>query len=307
SPADEANLQPGDVLFQYGDERNLTKLRLDEINRQAVGAGTSLVVLRKGQPVLVQVKPRGRGKRAQMGIGLDVDLLNPVVGGVRPSSPAARAGIAAGDLISEINGRTVASWIDVFDALKLLSGQEVTIGYRRGETPLTAGIGKLTPEAFDPDDYEYRLLQDVPFEPFTVRIVKANPAAAVGWGVNQTWEFVIMSYGTLRQLVGGRVSKDDLAGPLGIGHMAVAASRRGIIYLVYFMAMISAVVAVMNFLPFPMLDGGHAVLLIVEKIRGRPLPPKVMWAIQLCGLLCLLAVFLLLTWNDLMRIIRGMW
>jgi regulator of sigma E protease len=68
------------------------------------------------------------------------------------------------------------------------------------------------------------------------------------------------------------------------------------------MAFISAVLAVMNFLPIPVVDGGHAVFLIIEKIRGKPLPIKVMNIIQIAGLALLGIVFLLLTWQDLARI-----
>ena len=81
---------------------------------------------------------------------------------------------------------------------------------------------------------------------------------------------------------------------------------KDLIHLIYLMGVISASVAVVNFLPFPVLDGGHAALLILEKVRGRPLPVKVMWAMQLFGLACILVLFVLLTWNDIARIIHGM-
>ena len=134
--------------------------------------------------------------------------------------------------------------------------------------------------------------------------IRKGPVAAAGWGINQSWEFILTTYATLRQLAKGTVSTRETAGIVGMGQMAVLSARKGLIHLVYLMAVISATVAVINFLPFPVLDGGHAALLIVEKVRGKPLPNKVMWGIQLFGLICILVLFVLLTWNDIVRILH---
>jgi regulator of sigma E protease len=106
-------------------------------------------------------------------------------------------------------------------------------------------------------------------------------------------------------LIVGTVSGKEAAGPVGVGQMAVLSARKGLIWLVYLMGIISASVAVVNFLPFPVLDGGHAAMLVLEKIRGKPLPGRVMWVMQLFGLACILVLFVLLTWNDIARILHG--
>jgi regulator of sigma E protease len=113
---------------------------------------------------------------------------------------------------------------------------------------------------------------------------------------------IVWGYFTLKGLITRDVSHKAVAGPVGMGSMAIRVAREGPIQFLYFMAFISAVLAVMNFLPIPVVDGGHAVFLLIEKIRGKPLPIKVVNIIQIAGLALLGIVFLLLTWQDVARI-----
>ena len=133
--------------------------------------------------------------------------------------------------------------------------------------------------------------------------VSRGPIAALAWGGRETMFFVTTSYATLRSLIKQTVSPKELSGPVGIGSMAIAAGRRGMIEFAYFMAMISVSLAVVNFLPFPVVDGGHAMFLIVEKIRGKPLSNRIMYGVQLIGLALILMVFVFVTWQDISRLI----
>ena len=125
---------------------------------------------------------------------------------------------------------------------------------------------------------------------------------ALAWGGRETVFFISMNYATIRSLIKRTISPKALSGPLGIGTMAIQAGRKGILDFAYFMAMISACLAVVNFLPFPVVDGGHALFLIIEKIRGKPIGVRVMNVIQLIGLAVILMVFVYVTWNDVSRI-----
>jgi len=80
-------------------------------------------------------------------------------------------------------------------------------------------------------------------------------------------------------------------------------AEQGFMYFFYFMAIVSTILAVMNFLPLPVVDGGHAVFLIIEKIRGKPLPVKVVNIVQLVGLVLLGLAFLALTYQDFVRLL----
>ena len=117
----------------------------------------------------------------------------------------------------------------------------------------------------------------------------------------------MISSATLRGLVRGKLSRKDLLGPLGIGHAAMEAVRRGVVEFTYLMAIISVSLAVVNFLPVPVLDGGHFVFLLIEKIRGKPVPVKVLNAAQLVGLALILFVLVAVTWTDIARFASGLW
>ena len=121
-------------------------------------------------------------------------------------------------------------------------------------------------------------------------------------------DFIAMTYGTLRSLIGKTVSTKEVSGPVGIGKTAIHVGReKSLAYFAYFMAMISVSLAVINFLPLPVVDGGHAVFLLIEKIRGRPLSVKVMNIIQFIGIVLILLVFLAVTWQDISRILKELW
>jgi len=308
SPADEAGILPGDIVVGYGDHGPPTLRRFLEINNKAVEQGTTIVLMRQGKRRTLKVAPKKRDNGAKVGIVQGADLMHTVVAGVREGSPAAKAGIRPGDAIDKINGRAVRTWIDVFNALKEFSGREVTVSYKRGAVEGTASVGKCDESSFDPADYAFSVFAVEVFKPLKITIRKTNPIGAVAWGAAETWDFIIRTYATLRALMRRTVSTKTLSGPVGIGRLGLMVGRDSpMVDFVYFMAFISATLAVINFLPIPVVDGGHAVFLLIEKIRGRPLPTRVANAIQFAGLAAILLVFVLLTWQDIAQILRGLW
>jgi regulator of sigma E protease len=95
------------------------------------------------------------------------------------------------------------------------------------------------------------------------------------------------------------VSADNLHGIVGIAKIGYDVQERGVVWLWYVLAMVSVNLAVANFLPLPIVDGGLFLLLILEKIRGKPLSLKIQSAIQVVGLVLLAGLFLFVTWNDI--------
>jgi len=314
SRADKAGILPGDIIVGYGDHGAPTMRQLLAINERALKTGTEMAVLRDGEQLTMKVAPKlmpvagRRGKRAQIGISNGPDLMHAVLAAVREGSPAEKAGLQAGDVIEEINGQATGNWIDVFNALKQSIGRQVEVSYRRGAQTRAATMGVIDRTSFDPGDYEITIFDIEVFEPLMVTIHKTNPLDAVVWGAGETWDFIVRAYATLRSLLKKTVSTEALSGPVGIARIAVQVGReQSLVYFVYFMAFISATIAVINFLPVPVVDGGHAVFLLLEKIRGKPLPTKVMNISQFVGLGLILLIFVLLTWQDIARWVGGLW
>src|SRR6185295_5110898 len=128
-----------------------------------------------------------------------------------------------------------------------------------------------------------------------------NPIEAASWGVGETRDLILQFYVTIRRMIDRSVSPSNMMGPLGIFHQGSKIANRGTDWLIWFLAMISANLAVVNFLPIPIVDGGLFTFLIVEKIQGRPLSAKTQSIAQFVGLAIILSVFLLVTYQDIAR------
>lgn len=306
SPADKAGLQVGDVIINYGDLGLApTRKQLFEINDKFADRGTNIVILRDGKvlPSLWVVPKKNKGlDHALLGFLPGLDMKHLVVAGVAEHSPAAQAGISSGNEIVEINGKPVTSWQDLFVQLKGLSGQDVTLSVKRNAAVFSAPIGKLDRWAFNTNSYVIDPLNNILFRPLMVKVVHTNPAEALVWGVRETWVSTLDTYASLRAVISGTVSTAELRGPVGIGQLAFRASQQGLSYFIYLMAIISISLAVINFLPIPVVDGGHAVFLLIEKIRGKPVSIKVMNFAQVIGIVLLLGIFVFATWNDISRL-----
>ncbi len=309
SPAYQAGVKPGDLVLEYDHRPYPTLGEFHHIHDRVAELGTTLVVLRENKRLSFELRPTRHQGRIVAGIIADVDLSNPVVAHVREGSPGAKAGLLPGDVFTAVDGRETKNWIEFFQALKALQGQEVVIFWKRGGTPeKETSVGPLTPLVFSPEDYRFVLFSGV--RSFTILMgeeVKKNPAAAVVWGFHETWDFITMTYATLISYFRGTVSSQEFSGPVSIGSIAIQAGRQGLIPFIYFMAVISVSLAVLNFLPIPVVDGGHAVFLFIEKILGRPAPLRIQNAIATAGWGLMITLFLALTWNDIQRILNNLW
>jgi regulator of sigma E protease len=309
SPADQSGLEPGDVILEYHNTVSPTLEEFLHINDQVAETGTTIAVLREGKRLSLKIRPTTHKGKVVVGITAGLDVANPVVAHVRDGSPAARAGMVSGDVFTGINERKAENWIELFEALKLFQDKEVVIFWKQGgSTEKEARLGVLTPTVFSPEDYRFVLFPGPRgFTTLMGEEVKKNPAAAVIWGFHETWEFITMTYATLISYFRGTVSSKEFSGPVGIGSIAIQAGREGIIPFIYFMAVISVSLAVFNFLPIPVVDGGHAVFLLIEKILGRPVPLKIQNAVTVVGWALMILLFLALTWNDIARILNNLW
>ena len=117
--------------------------------------------------------------------------------------------------------------------------------------------------------------------------------------------FILQTYVTLKKLISGNVSLKAMSGPVGIAIITYQAVEESFVEFLYLLAFISVNLAVVNFLPIPVVDGGVFVLLVVEKIKGSPLSIRVQEALTYTGLALILTVFAYLTYNDVLRQIVG--
>jgi len=276
-------LIPGDAvktLTVGGDDvNNPTIEKLVERLKAAgeKGATVKMVVVREGKEQEFDgLKPNIRLQTGGKGLGIrpGMDADHAVVGGVVTDSAAASAGITAGSTIRKVNGQAVNSWYDVHRQLSSAkAGDKMKLEYQTLGGEVKPAEVTLTPEqvaAIHNVRYVDQLALAEPREP---RLAK-NALEAMYWGVTETRDFILQFYLTLRRMVDGTVSPANLMGPIGIFHAGTKFAYKGHDWLIWFLSMISANLAVVNFLPIPIVDGGLFTFLIVEKIQGRPLSAK---------------------------------
>jgi len=143
------------------------------------------------------------------------------------------------------------------------------------------------------------------FEPAETLLKAKHPADAVVMGIARTHRVMVMTYLTIARLFEGTVKVEHLKGPVGIAQIGTRIASRGPIWLLFFMALISVNLAVINFLPLPIVDGGQFLFLVYEQIRGRPAPIIVQNAITFAGLILIAAVFLVVTFHDVQNLLGG--
>jgi len=143
------------------------------------------------------------------------------------------------------------------------------------------------------------------FVPETTLLRASGPLDAIGMGLRETKSVMLTTYLTLARLFQGTVKVTHLKGPVGIAHVGTLLAGRGWDWLFFFMALISVNLAVINFLPIPIADGGHMVFLIYEQATGRPVSPLVQNVAALVGVVLLASMFLIVTFNDLRALLTG--
>lgn len=221
------------------------------------------------------------------------------IGQVAEGSPAESAGFSAGDEIVAIDGTEVKTFQEMASLIYKKVEEPVAITWRREgvlrtDTIITYRDKAVTPQG---DTIEVGKI-GVGHQPVFRRL---GVIAAVGSGVNQAVFYVEKVFEFVIGLITRTVTPAEIGGPILIGQLAGATARAGFDILMEFLALLSVNLAVLNILPIPLLDGGHLVFLLVEKIKGSPLSMKTRLVIQQIGIAFLLILVIFVTFNDIRR------
>lgn len=312
---------PGDVIERVvveGTADTVESPSLRELQKIFTAAGVNgkkvdVTVQRDGEHVMledlavVEVDPENQGYG--LGFATTADSTSLQLGGIAPDSPADAAGVATGGEVVAVNGEPVADWFDVRQQLRTAAAEEadeVTLTVARGDeqTEATVPLSKESRAAIleRPLHFSLTFIDNHSNAYETIRQTK-DPFQAMWWGVQETKLQIVKLYVTLRRVIYDQtVPASNLTGPVGILHFGSILAQKGPDWLLWFLAMISANLAVVNFLPIPILDGGHMVFLASEKITGRPPSPKVQTAALYAGLVLIAGLVLFVTYNDIQRL-----
>ena len=218
--------------------------------------------------------------------------------------PAAEAGFLKGDSIVAVKGAPVRDWDDFVAVIKRSGGSTVPVVILRDAARITLNVTPVADTVTDPNtglvSREGRIGVAAGQSAQTVSMGRA-----LADGSMATVNMATLVFTSLRRIVTRQTSVSELGGPILIAQSSVQAARQGGSVLFYLIALLSVNLAVFNLLPVPILDGGQIVVQVVEAARGQPLSDRARENVARVGLALILALFVMVTFNDIKRLIVG--
>jgi regulator of sigma E protease len=223
------------------------------------------------------------------------------VGQVQPNSAADRGGIQVGDVIVGIDGRTIERFEDVQQLVRMAPNRKMAVTVRRGGKEVTLGVTPALTELTDRFGNRHRIgLLGIGHS--GIEYVRRDPLSAVVRSFGETWNLSAATFEAMWQIIIGARASDELGGPLRIAQMSGEVAQSGVVPLLWFMAVLSVNLGLINLFPVPVLDGGHLLFYAAEAIRGKPLGPRAQEYGFRIGLALVLTLMVFATWNDLVHI-----
>ena len=220
------------------------------------------------------------------------DVTGSLVTGIVPDSPAAHSGLQAGDQLLRIGERDIVSPTDVRDAVRTAAGREVTIVVSRQEAELSL---VATPRLNPPPGQGALGIQ------LRATVGPAPIHVAIPRALQRTWDALLLLPRVIGEAVAG-VQPLELAGPVGIVQTVGVAARQGPEIVFILAAFLTAQIGLLNLAPWPGLDGGRLIFVVVELLTGRRVPPRREAAFHFVGIVVLLTLVLFITVGDVQRI-----
>lgn len=224
-----------------------------------------------------------------------------VVGGVQEGSAADLAGMEPGDQIVEIDGSTIERFEDVQWIVRAAPEEALEIVVERDGTEVRL---EAVPQRTEIEDnfgnkHEIGLLG---VSRSGVEFARHGPFEASWRAVDQTFALTVGTLKAVGQMIAGTRSADELGGPIRIAQMSGQVAETGVASLIWFMAVLSINLGLINLFPIPMLDGGHLLFYAIEAVRGRPLGERAQEYGFRIGLALVLSLMVFATWNDLVHL-----
>lgn len=296
SLADSLGFRSGDKILTINGQsvNNWEDLR-NEIFINTLGEDLNISLLRNGETVNLKI-PRNRVPDDEsQAMFLLPEGVKPVVGEVMKDSPAEKSGFKSNDILIAINDVPVYTPKQVTQLISSNKGNEINVKvFREKDTTNLA----VTP------NNEGKIGVAIG----TVFTGKVNYKAygffeSFYYGWLDIVKMTNLTFSMLGKVFSGNIEfKKAFGGPIKIAQYAAKSADSGLSSFLYFLALLSLSLAILNIMPFPVLDGGHLVMIIIESIMGREIPVKIKLAIQQVGMFLLLLLMAFIVYNDILSL-----
>ncbi|MBS3757457.1 MAG: RIP metalloprotease RseP [Desulfobacterales bacterium] len=232
-------------------------------------------------------------------------VLQPVVGEVKADSPAEAAGLKQGDRIVRIGEKAIEDWSEMASVIRESGGRALPVVVERGSRRIEMRVAP-----------EEQSLEDIFGETETRYVVgitaagktsakRLGPVDAFKESIVRTYLITKLTIVSVVKLIQGAISVKTLGGPIMIAQMAGEQAEQGPVNLLFFIALVSINLGILNLLPIPVLDGGHLMFFSIEAATGRPVSLRTREVAQQVGILVLMLLMVFVFYNDIMRIVSG--
>ena len=316
-----ATLREGDVFLRVGSTYGPRTSELMRTFRAAPNATLPALLWRDGAEVAVDVRTDAKGRvGVYLGPAMDLPLLARAIptrfdtDGNAADTPAKLVQSMPLATVLSIDGAPVANFAElrrkigaIAHAAKEGESREIVLAFRDPSPEATPNTVRTTLTAEDLSGIrnlgaEFPI-PEVLFDPeWTVLSANGDPLKAIAMGFRQTVTMVEQVFLTIDRVSRGSVGVDQLQGPVGILHTGTQVASEGFMFMLFFLALISVNLAVVNLLPIPIADGGLFLFLLYEKFRGRPPSIAFQNAAAMAGIALVAGLFLLTFYNDLARL-----
>ncbi len=296
SSADSLGFKTGDKILTINGKTvaNWEQVMTD-IYINTIGQNLKFKIDRDGRDLVIDVPRKKVPSPDNNKIFLIQSGIKPYILEVLPKSPAKKAGIKSGDILLKLNNKVLYSMEQTQDIIKSHKGIVLPLEVLRDKDTVNLSV---TPGSDGLIGVQLGLAPTVPvvYERFGFL-----QSFSKGWdGIVKVTEATFKMAGSV---IGGKIAFGKaFAGPVRIAEFAVRSADNGIVSFLSFLAMLSLSLAIINIMPFPVLDGGHLVMIIIEGITKREIPIKVKIAIQNVGFVLLLLLMALIIYNDIINL-----
>ncbi|MGL9735130.1 MAG: sigma E protease regulator RseP [Symbiopectobacterium sp.] len=279
------------------------KIGDNEVTLDVAPLGSSSVVRKTLDLRDWQFNPERQDPAASLGMVPCIPQIDAVLTQVQGGSATQKAGLQVGDRIVKVDGQPLTRWSQFASTVRDKPDADIALDIERnGEirslilTPdskttggRVEGFAGMVPKVI-PMPEEYR----------TVR--QYGPFSAIYQAADKTWQLMRLTVSMLGKLITGDVKLNNLSGPISIAQGAGISADYGLIYYLMFLALISVNLGIINLFPLPVLDGGHLLFLLVEKLKGRPVSERVQDFCYRIGTVVLMLLMGLALFNDFSRL-----
>ena len=217
-----------------------------------------------------------------------------VIKKIDSSYPISKTSIEVNDKIIKINNTSVSSYEELALELAINEGKTITFTVKHNNQTKRVKVKPMLVKTKDTKTYKYGFAlvseEDKGFLP------------ALKYSVVKTGRLVKQMFRIIKYLVTGKLKLNSLSGPVGIFKIVDSAKDAGFINIIYLIAYLCINVGFLNFIPFPAFDGGRLLFLIIEKIKGSKVNPRVENTIHFIGFILLMLLMILVTYNDIIRL-----